>query len=449
MNKRPVKFTVKNAANARDVALYALLHINNTGKKANVFLRETLDRNQDLAVRDKSLCEHIVSATLDHLYSIDELLGAYSKTPVSQLNPCIREILRLSIGQLLYMDRVPQAACINEAVELARAHGLNGLSGYVNGVLRSIARDKESEKENSRFHRIMNDGAIRWSVPRWLYVKLTDDFGIDGAEKLFESWLYLRKTSVRFNLSKGCSEEEILRMIEEDGVKAERIEAIPPVYELDGLSGIGVASLRSFQNGFITVQDASAAMLTTYAAPEENDTVIDLCAAPGGKTLAYADALRGTGKVLSRDVSKAKTDLIEENVKRCGFANVTVSIADATVKDKDLIGKADLIIADTPCSGLGVVAKKPDIKKNLTPESILELRDLQRKILKNAVQYAKAGGRIVYSTCTVTKEENEDNFTWACASLPVRPLSMKRIQPDLHHDGFFIAVFEVTENRNL
>jgi len=444
MTEKNAKYTVKRPENARDVALFALLNINNTGKKANVFLRETLDRNQSLEIRDKALCEHIVSATLDHLYSIDEILGAYSNTPVSRLNPYIREILRMSVCQLLYMDRIPQAACINEAVELARGHGLSGLSGYVNGVLRSIARDKETKTENTRFHRVMNDGAVRWSVPRWLYVKMTEDFGIGGAEKLFESWMVLRKTSVRFNCSKGLSEEEILRMITDDGVSAERIEDQPPVYELEGLSGIGVASLKSFREGYITVQDPSAALLVRYAAPEMNSLVVDLCAAPGGKSLAYADAMKGTGTVLARDISKAKTDLIEENIRRCGFQNITVSVSDAAVKDRDLIGRADLVIADTPCSGLGVVAKKPDIKKNLTPESIMELRDLQRKILENAVQYVKTGGRLVYSTCTVTKEENEGNFYWACSSLPVKPVTMQRIQPDLHHDGFFIAVFEKT-----
>ena len=442
MNANLSRYTVREQGNARDVALYALLNINNGGRKANVFLRETLDKNSALEVRDKALCEHIVTSTLDHLFSIDGILAEYSRTPVSKLNPCIREILRMTVCQMLYMDRIPESASINEACELAKVHGMPGLAGFVNGVLRSIARDRKNTGENTRFHKVMNDGAVRWSVPRWLYLKFTEDFGKEAAEKIFESWLLLRKTPVRINRSLGKTEAEICRMIEEEGIGLERIEAEPPVYELEGLSGMGVQSLKAFREGYITVQDASAALLTKYAPPAEGDRIIDLCAAPGGKSLAYADALHGTGHVDSRDVSEAKTVKILENVERCGFRNVTVRVGDATVKDKDALGTADLVIADTPCSGLGVVAKKPDIKKNLTPESITELVQLQRTILTNAAEYLKKGGRLVYSTCTVTKEENEGNFYWACDKLPLKPLSMQRIQPDLHHDGFFIAVFE-------
>lgn len=442
MNRTVSKYTVRQQDNARDVALFALLNINNAGRKANVFLRETLDRNTALETRDKALCEHIVSATLDHLYSIDGLIAEYSSTPVSRMNPCIREILRMSVCQMIYMDRIPESASINEACELAKIHGMPGLAGFVNGVLRTIARDRKKPEGNTRFHRIMNDGAVRWSVPRWLYQKFTEDFGKEAAESLFESWLLLRKTSVRFNLSKGKTEDGIRRMIEEDGIRAERIEPVPPVYELDGLSGVGVPSLKAFREGYITVQDASAALLLKYAPPGKGNLVMDLCAAPGGKSLAYADALMGTGVVDSRDVSEAKTAKIRENAERCGFDNIRVSVSDATKKDKDAAGKADLVIADTPCSGLGVVAKKPDIKKNLTPESITELVLLQRQILENAAEYLKPGGRLVYSTCTVTKEENEENFYWACDHLPLKPIGMNRIRPDLHHDGFFIAVFE-------
>lgn len=437
-----MQYLIKDSRNARDVALFALLNITDGGRKGNVFLRETLDRQKDLEPRDRALCEHIVSGTLDRLFAIDEVIGKYSKTPVSRLNPYIRGILRLSVCQLLYMDRIPASAAINEGTELAKKHGLTGLSGFVNGVLRNVSRDSEkSASEDNRLKRVMEEGHIRYSVPKWLYVKLADDFGIDAAEKLFASWLMLRKTSVRFNLSKGLSEEEIVSLISADGIRSEKILSDPVVYELSGLSGVGVASLKAFSEGYITVQDASAAMSLALCPPEKGSFVVDLCAAPGGKSLAFADAMAGTGTVDSRDVSEQKIHLIAENAERCGFANIRTSVRDALKKDKDIAGKADIVIADLPCSGLGVVAKKPDIKKNITPETITDLRNLQREILKNAVTYVRSGGRLLYSTCTVTKEENEENAMYIAEAFSLKPLVMKRIMPDEHHDGFFIAVF--------
>lgn len=443
-------YIIKDGRNPRDVALFALMNINNSGRKSNVFLRETLDRNQELSVRDKALCEHIVSATLDHLFSIDAILSEYSKTPTAKMNPYIREILRLSVCQLLFMDRVPAPSVINEGTELAKIHGISGLSGFVNGVLRNISRDNEKIRsgnaseaaEETKLTRVMKEGYIRYSVPKWLYHKFLMDFGLKAAESIFSSWLLLRKTSVRMNLSKGLSEAEIRRMIEEEGIGCEMISESPPVCELSGLSGTGVGSLRAFREGYITVQDLSASMLTTYCPPSRGDTVLDLCAAPGGKSLSYADAMEGTGTVHARDISEQKVSLIRENALRCGFGNIITEVADASVLDRKFLGKADIVVADLPCSGLGVVAKKPDIKKNVRPETILELVSLQRSILENAVQYVKPGGRLCYSTCTVTREENEENASYIADNFGLRPLLMKRIWPDEHRDGFFIAVFE-------
>lgn len=437
-----MQYLIRDNKNARDVALYALLNITESGRKGNVFLRETLDRQKELAPRDRALCEHIVSGTLDHLFAIDEVIGRYSKTPVSRLNPYIKGILRLSVCQLLYMDRIPASAAINEGTGLAKIHGLTGLSGFVNGVLRNVSRDNEKGiSEDTRLRRVMEEGHIRYSVPKWLYVKLSEDFGISAAEKLFESWLTLRKTSVRFNLSKGLTEEEIVSLISSDGIEASKICTEPPVYELSGLSGVGVAGLKAFSEGYITVQDASAAAALAFCPPEKGSYVVDLCAAPGGKSLAFADAMQGTGIVDARDVSEQKIKLISENAERCGFHNIKVSVKDALTKDKDITGRADIVIADLPCSGLGVVAKKPDIKKNITPETITGLRDLQREILRNAVTYVRPGGRLLYSTCTVTKEENEENASYIAEQFSLKPLVMKRIMPDEHHDGFFISVF--------
>jgi len=446
MNGKNHSYQIRDRKDPRDIANVILIGVNDSGKKSNVFLREILDKNADMEPKDKALTQRIVSTTLDHLFSIDALLDQYSKTPVDQLNPYIRSTLRTAVCQMFYMDRIPESAAINKAVELAKLHGLQGLSGYVNGVLRSIARQRNN-KAGTAGEKLSNakDGALRWSVPRWLYTKLVSDFGLKGAESLFASWLMLRKVSVRLNLSNGYTKQQILEMITSQGIHAEQVLDHPPVYELSGLSGIGVAGLEAFQKGLICVQDASAAMLTFYAPPEKGDHVLDLCAAPGGKTTAYADALDHTGLVIAQDVSDEKIKLIAENKERCGFDNIRIKKADATVFDKTMIEKSDVVVVDAPCSGLGVVAKKPDIKKNIQPESILSLQRIQRQILLNAIQYTKVGGRLVYSTCTITKEENEDNFDWILSQFPLKPLHKVRLQPDEHHDGFFIAVFQKTK----
>lgn len=446
MEKKHIRqFYVKRPKDARDTALYALLNINENGRKANVFLRETLDRAQEMEPRDRALCEYLTQGTLSYLYAIDDVLGKHSKTPVSKLNPTIREILRMAVYQLLYADRIPASAAINEAVELARIHGLSGLSGFVNGVLRNICREAEDsegamKKDPASMRRILSDGAVRWSVPKWLYKKLVEDFGQGGAEAVFQSWLILRKTSVRLNLSRA-SEEQITASFAEDGIHAEKILDDPKVYELDGLSGFGVGALTAFRKGWVTVQDASAAMLGPVAAPKKGDVILDLCAAPGGKSLLMADMCGNDCTIEARDVSPEKTKLIDENAERCGFTSIHTKVCDALREDKSWIGKADIVIADLPCSGLGVVAKKPDIKKNLTPESITELAELQREMLKIAVKYVRPGGKLIYSTCTITKEENEQNAYRAAEELGLKPYEMKRIMPDLHHDGFFIAGF--------
>ena len=437
-----MEFLIKRPLNPRDTAVFVLLNVNENGRKANVFLRETLDKNERMDVRDKSLTEHITVGTLSCMYSIDEVLSQYSKTPVSKLNPYIREILRTAVYQILYMDRIPASAAINEAVELSKIHGLAGLSGFVNGVLRAVSKDSEKlgAKEDTRLKRVLREGPVRYSVPVWLYKKMCEDFGVNGAEGIFEAWNILRKTSVRFNTSKA-SEEDILKSIVSQEIKAVKVEADPPVYELEGLSGIGVMGIDAFNSGLITVQDASAALLGPAASPKEGDFIVDLCASPGGKSLLMADLTKDKAEIIARDVSEQKTGLIDENVRRCGFSSIKTEVRDALILDKELVGKADLVIADLPCSGLGVVAKKPDIKKKLTPESITELVNLQREILRNAVRYVKPGGRLVYSTCTVTKEENEQNAMWIADKLGLKMISSRRINPDAHHDGFYIASF--------
>ena len=460
--KTPKTYTPKAPGNARDEALCILLEITENQRKSHTILKERFDKLRETGQtpdhRDRALIERLVVGTLDRLITLDVIIGRFSRKPVRLLKPWIRGILRMSAYQILYMDRIPASAACNEAVELARLHGLEGLGGFVNGILRNIVRDRdEGGAKTSEFE----EDWQKYSLPRWMAQLISGEYGEETGRRIFEAFLYDRRETVRLNLSRvpqaADPEEEICKSLAAEGVVFERIDMpallekaeaslpegrLPVMYALENAGDI--TALESFRKGWITVQDPSSALVAAYAAPRENAHIIDTCAAPGGKTLALADMLDGSGSIDARDVSRQKVRLLEENIARCGFDNIKTSVMDAMTPDEDSFYRADIVIADLPCSGMGVIAKKPDIKLNLESYSIEELVLLQRDILANISRYVKHKGRLVYSTCTITQEENEQNAAWAAETLGFRLLSECRLLPDRDHDGFYIAVLEKT-----
>ena len=453
------KFNIKDTGNARDVALFVLLEITENSRKSNTILKETFDEAErfgwGLDGTDRAFITRIVIGTLQRMITIDAVLGRFLKKPVRMQKPVIRGILRMSMYQLLYMDRVPHSAACNEAVKLAKMHGMDGLSGLINGVLRSAARDIESDGAKT------SAGSLEtfegYSLPKWMWKLFTDEFGEDSAGELAGALLYDRCDTVRFNISRiGGDEPErtAAESLLEDGFAIESVDMLSLI-EKNGLSmpsgrlpvvyriaGGDISRARAFKKGWLTVQDPSSALVASYAAPQKGDFVIDVCAAPGGKTLAAADIMDGGGHIEARDVSTQKVRLIEDNIRRCRFDNVSTKVLDALKFDEDSLYRADVVIADLPCSGLGVIAKKPDIKLNLKPYSISELRDLQRDILSNISRFVKPKGRLVFSTCTVSREENEQNAAWIADELGFRLISSDRLMPGRDNDGFYIAVLE-------
>lgn len=457
-------YRIKNTENARDAALYVLLSVCEGKKKSHHAMREALSLCPALTKKDRALAKRIAEGTLDRLPELDCLLSRYLRKPLPLLKPVIRNILRMSFYQLLYMDKVPERAVCNEAVELAKLHGLLGLSGVVNGVLRAAVRDKETHAP--RLFEI-EDEATRLSIPKWLLKKYEKDFGHDGAVRIAKAYLCERPATVRFNLSKA-SEEEILRSLLEEGAEPERADmgaffaahglsevlkengydagtaafprTLPVLYHLRNVTGL--SGLTAFQKGFIQPQDMSSAVPAVLAAPKPGDYIIDVCAAPGGKSLQLADMLAGTGMVEARDLSPQKVALITENLARCGFSNVRTAVKDALMPDEDSFYRADIVIADLPCSGLGIAARKPDIKLNIMPYSISELRELQREILFVISKYVKPHGKLVYSTCTITPEEDEENTAYIASELGFTLLSEVKILPSETYDGFYAAVFQ-------
>lgn len=309
---------------------------------------------------------------------------------------------------------------------------------------------------------------------------MTQDFGAQRAEAVASAWLLERQVTVRFQISRA-SEEEILSRLEEDGVSAERVDMRALLQEACSISGENagifrqalnnldssdtgndlpalwktlpvcfrlplsgnLASLRAFQEGLITAQDPAAALAAWASGASAGDFVIDICAAPGGKSMALSDLLHQDVRIEARDLSLQKTELIDENIKRCGFSNsIHTRVMDALIQDEDSFSRADVLIADLPCSGLGIAGRKPDIKRNLKPYSFQELLGLQRDILTAAAPYVRPHGKLLYATCTLTPEENEETAAFAAQNLGFHLLGMLRLWPGKTHDGFFMALLE-------
>ncbi len=433
-----------NRVNIRELVAEILLSVDKGEEHSHILLKNVLDKYDYLARQDKSFIKRVTEGTLEYRIKIDYIINSVSKTPVNKMKPIIRQIMRMSVYQLLYMDKVPDRAVCDEAVKLAGKRGFKGLQGFVNGVLRNISRSKDSIKMPS-----IEDGevyalSVRYSCPELIVSSLIDDYGVSVATDILSSYLEKRRLFVRIDEAHGIDKlDAIIGEWEEHNIAYKVSDELDYMYELSNLDGIG--SLECFSDGLYTVQDVSSAMVCERAGIKPGDIILDMCAAPGGKTLHAAAKLsvlpkEATGHVDSRDVSEYKTMLIDENVSRMGYEDVVgTSVVDATVFDIDSEDKYDVVICDIPCSGFGVIGKKPDIKLNASKESLDSLAELQHRILDNAVRYVKRGGTLMFSTCTLRKAENESNVDYILSSGDYSLAESETIMPTDGHDGFFIA----------
>ncbi len=456
-NKKSIR--IKDYKNARDIALFVLFEICENSRKSNTILRESFieaEANKaSLSATDRAFVERLVIGSLDRLITIDAILSRFLTKPMKSQKPLVKAVLRLGLYQILYMDRVPDSAAVNESVKLIKLHDMEGMSGLVNGVLRSVIRDKESGGAKLRTD---GEASISYSLPKWMCTLITDTYGSETAERIFEAYLAERRETVRFNLSKAKSESFIVESLKNEGFSLTPIDMagllsselsvykdkpdgeLPVIYEISG--GGDISRTEAFARGYVTVQDPASALVASFAAVKEGEHCIDVCAAPGGKSLAIAELSHGSCSIEARDVSPQKVALIAENVERCRYDNIKVRVLDALKDDEDSLFRADVLIADLPCSGLGVIAKKPDIKLNLESYAVKELQALQRDILNNVSRFVKPKGRLIYSTCTLSREENEENVAYLESELGFKRISECKLLPGEHNDGFYIAVLK-------
>jgi 16S rRNA (cytosine967-C5)-methyltransferase len=407
-----------NNVNSRELIVTMLMSINGGDEYSHILIRNVLDKYDYLDNKEKAFIKNVTEGSIERRIELDYIIDSFSKTPAKKMKPFIRELMRMSVYQLIFLDKVPSSAIINEAVKLAKKKGFVGLSGFVNGVLRSVDRGYKEVKYppvGTKEYRM-----IKYSMPEWIIDEFDSYLGADKNDRVFEAFLTKRPVVIRVSESLSDKEaEELIKAIGETGVSILPNKYSPRAYTLTG-SG-GVTRLPGFAEGKFTVQDISSQICVMAAGIKKGDSIMDVCAAPGGKSVYAAELTGKDGVVIARDLTSYKTSLINESVMRMGLKNVTVEEWDATDIDESKIEKADVVIADLPCMGFGVMGRKRDIKYNVNKPQMDEVVKLQRSILDVVSKYVKKGGTLIYSTCSISASENTGNAEYIENNLGFKP----------------------------
>ena len=428
-----------NTVNDRELILEILLAVTRDGEYSHIALRNVLENYQYLDKSERAFITRVTEGTLERMIELDYIINQFSKTKVNKMKPVIRTIIRSAVYQLKYMDSVPDSAVCNEAVKLAGKRGFSGLKGFVNGVLRNISRNLDNVKYPDKSDTV-KWLSVMYSMPEWIITEWLKNYDREMVEKMLQAFLAERPTTIRCNLSQ-ISREELAEELKKEGVKVRLCDTVDSALFISGYDYLG--ALESFRTGHFQVQDISSMEVAEWAAPKEDEYIIDVCAAPGGKSLHLADKLAGKGHVEARDLTPYKVELIRDNIARIGIDNIEAVCQDATVYDEASEKKADILIADLPCSGLGVFGKKTDLKYKMNPDTQEKLVHLQREILSVVHRYFKSGGKLLYSTCTIHRAENQENAAWFAEQYPEFELLRERqFLPGVDDsDGFYIAEF--------
>lgn len=437
--------------NVRETAVELLEAIDKNQAYSNLLLNKTIEKNH-LDKIDVGLLTELTYGTLQRKMTLDFYLEPFLKNN-KKLESWVINLLRITLYQMIYLDKIPDRAAIFEAVEIAKKRGHKGISGLVNGVLRNIQRSglRDLKEINDPVERL----AIETSHPLWLVKRWVDQLGFTRAKKMCEMNLTAPLQTARVNLTK-ISREECISRLEEEGFAVERSPIIPEA--IKALRG-NLAASQAFKEGLFTIQDESS-MLVAYALGiQSNEKVLDACAAPGGKTTHIAERLNATGSVYSLDLHEHKVKLIKENAARLGLNNIEAKALDSRKVQEQFESETfDKILLDAPCSGLGVMRRKPDMKYTKKEEDLGRLQEIQTNLLKSVAPLLKKDGILVYSTCTIDKEENQqvvENFLkeypefsgdiTLSERMPeavralVNGFSLQILPQDFGSDGFYIA----------
>lgn len=409
----------------REAALKALVSCEKDGAYLNIALRDIL-AGANMDARDNALATTIAMGVMKNALYLDNIIANLSSVKLKKLSVWIHNILRIGIYSLKFLDRIPVSATVNECVRLSRRYGHHASAGFVNAVLRSSVSSGDFLPEDKGSTRYIS---IKYSLPEWLVEKWQKE---GYGEEFFAAINLQPPVTVRLNTLKCTSLPESFM----------KIPSLPHGYNY--IEGGSVENTPLFKEGAIAVQDGASQMAVAALRVKKGMRVLDLCSAPGGKTAYIAQLMENSGEVVSCDIHEHKLELIKSNLNRLGITNTTVMLNDATLLREDFKDSFDRVLADVPCSGLGVLRRKPDIKWTKSEFANEELVKIQRKIFENAALYVKKGGILVYSTCTVNRNENEDALYSFLSAHPEFILIEKRqLLPHTDNtDGFFYAALE-------
>ena len=439
-------------SNSRNTALNVLMKIEQDNAYSNIALNNAIRENK-LSGVDSSFVSALVYGVLERKITLDYIIKQYSKIPLRKIELKTKMILRLGILQLLFMDKIPESAAVNESVNLAKKHKLQKSSGFINGILRSITRSEEKYKLPDKSDKVLYY-SVKYSAPQELVKLWINSYGELNTEQLLKSLGGRPKICARVNTLKSDKNSLIAELAKEN-VKAEEIPFLENAVSLTETGSI--ERLSAYKSGKLHIQDASSQLCVDFLSPKPREVLLDICSAPGGKSFTAAQYMCDRGKIFACDLYDHKLKLISDGAKRLGIHSIVTLKRDGASSDVSL-PLADKILCDVPCSGLGILSRKPEIryKDNLITE---DLPELQYKILCQSAQYLANGGRLVYSTCTLNPAENNKNarrfleehpdFYGVKLSLP--PQINRAIDENDYEitlmphtsgtDGFYIAVF--------
>ena len=419
---------------ARTAAIKVVFEVNERGAYSNVALSKIL-RTEKLSDIDRRFCTELVYGTVKAGVSIDWIISKYINRPLKKIDPKVAAILRVGIYQIFFLDRVPNSAAVNESVEIAKKINI-GSGKFVNAVLRSAVR----EPNKAIFPTGDTSEAIALSMfhPQWLVERWIEQFGIEQTKAICAADNKEPPLVLRVNILRS-SRIEILADLQKQG-----IDVVPSTLTEEGIVCSAVGSLDNLdvlQKGLCQVQDESSMLVAHELAPQPGEFVIDCCAAPGGKTTHIAELMKNSGHILAIDIHEHKIKQIKSNAARLGIKIIEPFLLDARKIGDEFAGRADRILVGAPCSGLGVLRRKADLRWKKMPNELKELPLLQSEILNSAAQALKSGGTLVYSTCTLEREENEgviEKFINSHGNFTLE--NKKTLLPHVDGtDGFFIA----------
>lgn len=389
--------------NSRELALKILFQINEEGAYANLALDKALSACKDLDPRDRALITEIVYGSVKNRGKLDYILNRFAKTKVKKMDHWTRNNLRMALYQILFLDKVPDSAAVDESVKLAKRYGRS--DKFVNAVLRNYLRGKDTivwpdkEKQPEAYL------CVEYSFPEWMVERFVRQYGFEKAEQLCQYYNQPAPLWIRTNTLK-ISRDALLQKLEAEGLTVSKSRYTPEGLQIH--SAVNLHQLKAFQEGLFTVQDESSMLVALAAEPGQHMRVLDVCSAPGGKSTHMAQLMKNTGTIYACDIHKHRLDLIAENCKRLGITNIQTVEQDGTVLTQRWKEPFDVIVCDVPCSGLGVLGRRADARWSKESEDIAGLCGIQKRILEEAAQLVVPGGTLIYSTCTITPEENQD-----------------------------------------